>query len=143
MSKAFWNLLEDTAQPGELEKLSPSLKHKLQTLSEELSLILSISNSAAKSEILSKLCAEVLSHLGDLEDAVQKASPKNNGDSRFGVPTQMGSGSQSIQPAILEWARQQVNEEVTVAGLREIRESGGVQLEDFLPDLEREATPLD
>jgi hypothetical protein len=46
-----------------------------------------------------------------------------------------------ITPEIIEWARQQLNEEETVAGLREIRETGGLELDDFIQELEQEATP--
>jgi hypothetical protein len=50
------------------------------------------------------------------------------------------SPASPIEPEILEWALQQFNEEETVAGMREIRKTGGLELSDFLPDLEREAT---
>ena len=39
----------------------------------------------------------------------------------------------------LTWARGQLNEEETVAGLREIRETGGLERNDFLEELEKEA----
>jgi hypothetical protein len=39
----------------------------------------------------------------------------------------------------LEWARQQVNEEEIIAAMREIHETGGLELRDFLHELE-EAT---
>lgn len=51
------------------------------------------------------------------------------------------SPSDALTPEILAWARQQLNEEETVAGLREIRETGGLELADFLHDLQREAIP--
>ena len=56
-----------------------------------------------------------------------------------GVPPGTGLHSREIQPEILEWARQQLNELDTVAGMREIRETGGLALTDFLQDLERQA----
>jgi hypothetical protein len=45
--------------------------------------------------------------------------------------------SDEIQSEILEWAKRQLNEQETVSGLREIRETGGLELVDFLHDLER------
>ena len=48
--------------------------------------------------------------------------------------------SPPLPPEILEWARQHFNEEEFLAGLREIRETGGLQLEDFIRELEQEAT---
>jgi hypothetical protein len=43
----------------------------------------------------------------------------------------------------MEWARQQFSEEEFVAGLREIRETGGLELQDFIRELEQEAAPRD
>ena len=48
MSKVFWDILADTAGPGQLERLSPTFKQKLYALSEELALILSISQSCGE-----------------------------------------------------------------------------------------------
>jgi hypothetical protein len=44
-----------------------------------------------------------------------------------------------LTPELLEWARQQINEETIRAGLDEIRETGGFELKDFLAELERAA----
>jgi hypothetical protein len=46
-----------------------------------------------------------------------------------------------LSPELLEWARQQINEEEIVAGMREIEETGGLELSDFLPELEQAAGP--
>jgi hypothetical protein len=43
----------------------------------------------------------------------------------------------------MEWARHQFSEEGFVAGLREIRESGGLELQDFIRELGQEAVPRD
>jgi len=42
-----------------------------------------------------------------------------------------------LTPELLEWARQQFTEEEIVAGLRELREKGGLELRDFLHGLEQ------
>jgi hypothetical protein len=42
-------------------------------------------------------------------------------------------------PAIREWARQLFGEEEVIAGLREIRETGGHELRDFVHELEQPA----
>ncbi len=42
-------------------------------------------------------------------------------------------------PEVMEWVRQQFTEEEIVAGLREVEKTGGFELRDFLPDLERDA----
>jgi hypothetical protein len=70
----------------------------------------------------------------ELEAAAQQTNSRIPGEPRPGI-------TDEIQPEILEWARQQLNEEETVAGLREIRETGGLELEDFLHELEQEAAP--
>jgi hypothetical protein len=44
-----------------------------------------------------------------------------------------------LTPELLEWARRELNEEEIVEGLREIRQTGGLELKDFLPELERAA----
>ena len=42
-----------------------------------------------------------------------------------------------LSPELLEWARQQFTEEEIVVGLRELRAKGGLELEDFLAELEQ------
>jgi hypothetical protein len=41
-----------------------------------------------------------------------------------------------IPPELVEWARQTFDEEEFLAQLREIEATGGLQLEDFLPEIE-------
>lgn len=51
--------------------------------------------------------------------------------------------SGKLPKELLEWARQQLSEEEFLAGLREIQESGGLELKDFIQELEQEASPHD
>lgn len=44
-----------------------------------------------------------------------------------------------LTPELLEWARKQLNEEEILAGLREIRQTGGFELQDFIRELEQAA----
>src|SRR5262249_17728844 len=44
-------------------------------------------------------------------------------------------------PEILEWAKGQFSEEEIVAGLREIRTTGGLELSDFIHELEQDGAP--
>jgi hypothetical protein len=46
---------------------------------------------------------------------------------------------EKIPPEILEWARQTLDETEVLAHIREIEATGGVQLEDFLAELEARA----
>jgi endogenous inhibitor of DNA gyrase (YacG/DUF329 family) len=48
-----------------------------------------------------------------------------------------------LSPELLEWARRDFNEEEFLAGLREIEETGGLELKDFIQELEQEAEPGD
>lgn len=45
----------------------------------------------------------------------------------------------ALPPDLLDWARRTFDEEEFLAGVREIRETGGIQFEDFVADLERAA----
>ena len=42
-----------------------------------------------------------------------------------------------LPPELLEWALQQINEEEIIAGLEEIQRTGGLQLSDFIHELEQ------
>jgi hypothetical protein len=51
--------------------------------------------------------------------------------------------STKLSPELLEWARQQFHEEEFIAGLREIQDTGGLELKDFIQELEQEAATRD
>jgi hypothetical protein len=51
--------------------------------------------------------------------------------------------SGKLPPELMEWARRQFSEDEFAAGLKEIRETGGLELQDFIRELEQEATPRD
>jgi hypothetical protein len=55
--------------------------------------------------------------------------PGGNGESPF----------VKLPPEVLERERQQINEEEIIAGLREIERTGGLELRDFLHELEQAA----
>ena len=48
-----------------------------------------------------------------------------------------------LSPELMEWARSQINEEEIAAALREVEETGGLELKDFICELEEEAKPRD
>jgi hypothetical protein len=141
MSKvSFWDMLARQASSDELEKLSLPLQQTLQQLSESLAVILSTSDLDTSTAILNQLCAEVFGHLPELEAAAQEANSNHTGKAQVSGTTHEASSGE-IEPEILEWARQQLNEEETVEGLREIRETGGLELVDFIHEVEKEAAP--
>jgi hypothetical protein len=45
-----------------------------------------------------------------------------------------------LPPELLEWARQTFDEEEFRAGMREIEETGGLELKDFIQELEQEVS---
>jgi hypothetical protein len=47
---------------------------------------------------------------------------------------------ETIPPEILEWARQTFDEEEFLTQVREIETTGGLQLEDFIAELEARAS---
>ena len=48
---------------------------------------------------------------------------------------------EAIPPEMLAWARQTFDEDEFLADIREIEETGGLRLEDFLPEVEARARP--
>ncbi len=46
-----------------------------------------------------------------------------------------------LSPELIEWARQHFSEAEFLAGLREIREKGGLELKDFIRELEQDVPP--
>lgn len=46
-----------------------------------------------------------------------------------------------VPPDLREWASQLFTEEETAAGLRDLRENGGLELHEFLPELEQIVAP--
>jgi hypothetical protein len=83
-------------------------------------------------------------HLSVLEELLRNAGSLNGLQSATNdasAPDSAALPSREIQrseisPEILQWARQQFTEEEIVAGLRELRETGGLELRDFLHELE-------
>lgn len=50
-------------------------------------------------------------------------------------------GPIELSPEMLEWARRQFSEEEYVAGIRDIRETGGVPFDEIIQRLKRGAGP--
>lgn len=46
---------------------------------------------------------------------------------------------EKIPPEVLEWARQTLDEEAFLAGVREVEATGGLRLEDFIAEVEARA----
>ncbi len=79
---------------------------------------------------LHRIWAELLKIRGDRE--LQELG--NNGNGSNLEPTRMS-------PELLEWAIRQFNDEETLAGIEEIRQTGGLKFEDFIHELEAIVAP--
>lgn len=67
------------------------------------------------------------------------ANDPDSGERRQGQPGE--PENRPLTPEFLAWACQGLNEAEIVAGMREIRATGGLQLVDFIQEIEREAIP--
>jgi hypothetical protein len=78
-----------------------------------------------------------------LEDAGSSANHASgspgpvNGKPREAIALPSGK----LTPELLDWARQQFSEEEIIAGLREVQQTGGLELSDFIRELEEDAVP--
>jgi hypothetical protein len=70
---------------------------------------------------------------------MDKKEEKDRPDSVPVIPAPYSSLNGKLPAEILEWARQQVREEDVIAGIKDIHETGGFELKDFLAELERAA----
>jgi type III restriction enzyme len=76
-------------------------------------------------------------HKAEIDDALTsdgKTVPGSNG-----LAQHLANQAALLTPELLEWARQQISEEEIIAGLEEIRRTGGLELKDFIDELEQEA----
>jgi hypothetical protein len=48
-----------------------------------------------------------------------------------------------LSPELMKWVHQHFSEEEFAAGLRELRETGGLEFQDFFRELEQESAPRD
>jgi sulfur carrier protein ThiS len=94
----------------------------LQALSQRLADLLAPLNQQARDEVLFAVNRELLLH------------DQRTGDNGAGIPQR-----QVHSPELREWIRQQFPIEETLAALREVREKGGLQLADFIHELEEAA----
>jgi hypothetical protein len=80
--------------------------------------------------------AEELRTMGHCTNIAPTTGTNVNGGSPTGLANPV-----TLSPETLEWVRRQFSEEDLVAGLREIRETGGLELCDFIQELEQAAGP--
>jgi hypothetical protein len=63
-------------------------------------------------------------------------SPPSSMDALMPPAQPVPMASANVSPEVLEWARHQYTDEEIMAGIREIQETGGLELRDFIHELE-------
>jgi hypothetical protein len=129
MSKSFLDVFErhgEAGRPGNYEEVSRGMDATCTTLAN----LLAVCRPPVRQDLLAQFLSQTLTILGAMDGAAQEAlAGAGTPSPRPELPT----------PEVVEWARQQYTEEDIVAGLREVRETGGRELRDFLGELEQTA----
>jgi hypothetical protein len=112
--------------------------------------ILADCSPSVREEVLGRFTRLVVAHLNAMDDLardirsqLQHPDPQEaaaEGESSATHPEE----SKELEPVkptpeLLEWARQQINEEEILRGYREIIGTGGLELRDFIAELETAA----
>jgi hypothetical protein len=106
------------------------LSQELNALCEQLAASLSALERPAREELLNRVLQRVWGSLDRIDtEATQLLTEPKQPDLRQ-KPTPV-----QLTPDQLEWARQQVSEEEYIAGIRDIRENGGVPFESIIQRL--------
>jgi hypothetical protein len=140
MSQEFLDVLARHATANDRERLQATAQI-LRALAHDLALILSgVQDSADRNDLLARFGGSVRARLDEMQ---RPENASENGDSekaaRPPAPERTNLQSGKLPPELLEWARQQVNEEEIIAGLNEVRKTGGLEFSDFVHELEQAA----
>lgn len=136
MSDDFLNVLARHMTGDQLAALGP-VAQELEGLSVQLAAVLGrLEGPAVKQELLAQVETSVLASLKSSDSPPPAATP--NGDAANPAPWPPFE-SEPITPELREWLLQQFNEEELAASLREVRETGGLELHEFIHELEQAA----
>jgi hypothetical protein len=97
-------------------------------------------SNPARTEIIQRICSELEGIRSSLEKNGE--APPQLVNKVLAVMLEMGEVAFAPQPLpkdLLEWAREQYSEEEIIAGIEEIRATGGLELRDFLGELQEAA----
>lgn len=122
MSNPFLDVMKRLHHNGQSDS-DRRVSEALEETSRRLALLISGCDERVRQDLLAEFSSRVLTHLEEVKSEPRAAQPP---------PSQ-------IPPDLLEWARRQFNEEEIVAGLHEIKETGGLELRDFIHELEQAA----
>jgi hypothetical protein len=118
MSQNFYELLARVA-PAEKPERREAAARELDVLTQRLvAIIENLGDSNAQRDILAFLSAKTLTRLENGATAI-------------------------FTPDFLEWARTQYSDEEIIAGIREVQETGGLELKDFIQEITDIVAPND
>ena len=116
-------------------KLTPekTVVRNLEAACEQFATLLHpLKDGAAREDLLARFRASVLNSLTQMESVSHLSEAETRPFPSVPVP-----------PEILAWALEQHNEQEIAEGLREVRATGGLQLRDFIQELEQAAGTRD
>lgn len=118
MSQDFLDVLARHASSSDPERLDAAAK-ELGALSRQMACVLvAMKDASAWQEVLSQFNASVLVEANTIASLAE---------------------SQLAPAQLRDWARQTLDREEFLAGVREIEETGGLKFEDFVGELEQAA----
>jgi hypothetical protein len=97
--------------------------------------------AARELEVLAQRLAATLNDLGDARARNDILAYFNDRTRALLANGRVDPQPTKYPPELLEWARSQFTEEELLAGLQEIRTTGGLELRDFIDEMEEEGAP--
>jgi len=124
--------------------LNQQLSVKLDALYKNVTELLARCDPDKRQDLLAKFTGTLVGLIDELDATARQALRRTIAEGsaeamKDPVTEHFQEESSKLSPEILDWARQQSSEEEIVAGLREIRQTGGVELKDFIHELEQAA----
>ena len=117
--------------PSEDPRLAPPIAGEITSLANQVAAVLASVPHGAALTAVGLLVTQVSQRLAEIHAAKRSV---NGGAAPL-------PDTPPIPPELLEWAKRQFTEEEAITDIREIRETGGLTLDDFYHDLEKAAEP--
>jgi hypothetical protein len=122
MTNPFLDVMNRLRQNGQSES-DRRVSEALDETCRRLAALISTCDARLRQDLLAEFSSHVRTLLKEAESQAGVAQPP----------------SPQISPDLMEWARGQFSEEEIAAGIDEIRQTGGVELRDFIHELEQAA----
>jgi hypothetical protein len=130
--------------PAEIPESHEELSRALDEACRNLARALAACPPALRQDLLAVIAPRVRTLLHEMDAPAQQipTSSDGAGPGTWALPgVTNGFPFAKLSPELLEWARQLSTEEELVAGLREVRETGGLEFRDLLPELDQANDP--